>query len=293
MGTEHLSAAGPDPEVLQGIHRAALKALAELHRVCEELGIRYAVYGGTAIGAVRHGGFIPWDDDADVCMPRDDYERLLDEAPTRLRPGFKLLEPRTTPSYPQTFAVLGLEGTQFVSQAVRNRPFRMPIGVDVFPLDTMPEEEAAYRRQARATWLWGRLLFLLGTPSPTLGLPTPLRQGAGAVMLAVHWVLRGARVSPRRLQGHWERAARRYEHAGTGLLGDYSTRDPRHWSVREDELFPAELVPFEDIVVRLPRQADQVLRRGYGDYLQLPPESERVGHQPYHIDFGPHGSQEV
>lgn len=292
MGTEHLSAAGPDPEVLQGIHRATLKALAELHRVCEELGIRYAVYGGTAIGAVRHGGFIPWDDDADVCVPRADYEKLLTQGPALLAPGFRLLEARHTPGYPQTFAVLGLEGTEFISQAARKRAFRMPIGVDVFPLDVLPDRPGAYRRQALATWMWGRLLFLRGTPSPGVNLPTPLRQGVSAATHTVHWLLRAARMSPRVLQGRWERAARRHEHAPTGVLGDYSTRDPQHWSVREDELFPAELVPFEDIFVRLPRQADQVLRRGYGDYLQLPPESERVGHQPYHIDFGPDTSQD-
>ena len=129
-----------DPELLAGIQRATTKVLGEFHRVCEELGIAYTVYGGTAIGAVRHRGFIPWDDDADICMPRPDYERFLAEAPARLGPEFRLLDPRTVPDYPQTFAVLGLAGTQFISRAAKNRPFRMPIGVDLFPLDAMPDD---------------------------------------------------------------------------------------------------------------------------------------------------------
>ncbi|MBF0696687.1 LicD family protein [Actinomyces bowdenii] len=276
-----------DPEILRKVQRATTMVLAELHRVCAELGIQYAVYGGTAIGAVRHQGFIPWDDDADVCMAREDYERFLAQAPAHLRPGFRLLDPRTVPDYPQTFAVLGLEGTEFVSQAARRRPFVMPLGVDVFPLDTAPRDAAAFRRQCRGTWLWGRLLFLRGTPSPAVSLPTPARQAARAVMHTVHWGLRALHVTPAALQRRWERTARRFEGQDSPVLADHSTRDPAHWAVERDELFPAVIVPFEDIEVNLPRAYDAVLRRGYGDYMELPPPEQRVNHQPFRIAFGP------
>ena len=282
-----------DPELLAGIQRATTKVLGEFHRVCEELGIAYTVYGGTAIGAVRHKGFIPWDDDADICMPRPDYERFLAEAPARLGPEFRLLDPRTVPDYPQTFAVLGLAGTQFISRAAKNRPFRMPIGVDLFPLDAMPDNATAFRRQARRTWWWGRLLFLRGTPSPAVSLVFPLGPAASLVMHGVHWGLRALRVTPRALQRRWERAARSFERTETPWLADYSTRDPGHWSVRREELFPALDVPFEDITVKLPKEYDAVLRRGYGDYMQLPPKEERQNHRPHYVDFGSFGSEEV
>lgn len=275
-----------DPVLLSGIQRATTKVLGELHRVCAELDLPYVVCGGTAIGAVRHQGFIPWDDDADIYMPRADYERFLAEAPAVLGGDYRLLDPRTTPDYPQTFAVLGLAGTQFVSQAVRKRPFRMPIGVDIFPLDVKPEDEAAFRRQTRATWLWGRLLFLRSTPTPAVSLPFPLGPAAGLVMYGVHWGLRALGVRPRTLQRRWERAARSFEDADSPWLADYSTRDPWHWSMRRDQIFPTIEVPFEDITVKLPRDYDAILRRSYGDYMELPPESERRNHQPHHIDFG-------
>ncbi|QPL05832.1 MULTISPECIES: LicD family protein [Actinomyces] len=277
-----------DPALLRAVQRATTVVLAELHRVCEQLGLSYVVYGGTAIGAVRHQGFIPWDDDADVCMPRADYERLLREAPEHLGEDFVLLDPRTSPDYPTPFAVLGLRGTEFISEAAKDRTFRMPIGVDVFPLDVMPTAMSAYRRQNRRTWLWGRLLFLRGTPRPSVSLPAPVGQLAGAVMHTVHWGLRAARVSPRALQSRWERAARSHEGEDSPLLGDYATRDPRRWSVRYDELFPAVDGPFEDITVKIPRRYDAVLTRGYGDYMTLPPVEERENHQPHHVDFGPH-----
>ncbi|WP_172119757.1 LicD family protein [Actinomyces faecalis] len=276
-----------DPKVLRRVQRATTLVLAELHRVCTQLGLEYAVYGGTAIGAVRHQGFIPWDDDADVCMAREDYERFLELAPAHLRPGFRLLDPRSVPGYPQTFAVLGMEGTEFVSQAARRRPFVMPLGVDIFPLDTVPSDSAAFRRQCRGTWLWGRLLFLRGTPDPSLTLPTPARQAAVAIMHAVHWGLRALHVTPAALQRRWERTARRFEGQEGPVLADHSTANPAHWVVERSELFPARVVPFEDIMVNLPRSYDAVLRRGYGDYMELPPPEQRVNHQPFRITFGP------
>lgn len=282
-----------DPDLLGRIQRATTYVLAELDRVCEELGIPYTVYGGTAIGAVRHQGFIPWDDDADVCMERPDYERFLAEAPARLGQDFSLVSPRTSADYPTTFAVLGLAGTEFVSQAAKNRTYRMPIGVDVFPLDTMPLDKAAFRRQSRRTWIWGRLLFLRGTPSPEISLPAPARQLAVAVMHATHWTLRVLGVTPRALQRRWERAARQFEGTDSPWLADFSTRDPKQWSMRRNELLPAVEVPFETITVRLSKSYDTVLRRGYGEYMELPPRGERRNHQPFHVDFGAHSFRDV
>ncbi|MDC4232643.1 LicD family protein [Actinomyces sp. B33] len=280
------------PSRLDGVQRATTRVLAELDRVCERLGIRYAVYGGTAIGAVRHRGFIPWDDDADVCLPRADYERLLDEAPALLGEAYVLVSPRHSEDYPQTFAVLGLKGSEFVSQVAKDRPYRMPIGVDLFPLDPIPDDEAAYRRQSRSTWLWGRLLFLRGTPRAATGLPGPLAPLAGGIMLAVHATMRALRISPRRLQRAWERAARRHEHSGSTLLGDFSTRDPKHWAVRVDELFPCARVPFEDITVMLPKEYDAILTRGYGDYMELPPADQRVNHEAHSVVYGPYWDED-
>lgn len=79
---------------------------------------------------------------------------------------------------------------------------------------------------------------------------------------------------------------RRYERTDTVRMADFTMRDPENWTVTRAELFPARDVPFEDITVRLPRDYDTVLTRGFGNYMELPPEGERHNHQPYHIDFG-------
>ena len=266
-----------DPATLAAIQRVTRRCLAEIDRVCSLLGVRYVAYGGTAIGAVRHQGFIPWDDDGDVCMPREDYERFIREAPAVLRPEFFIASPLSDADYPISFGVIGLRGSEFVSEVAKDRSFRMPIGVDLFVLDEIAENKRVFARQSRGTWLWARLMFLRGVGNPPTGLPTPARQAASAVML-------GAKKNASATAG----AAPADRPA---LLGDFSTRDPMRWSATTDELFPAREVPFEDITIRVPRDHNAVLTRGYGDYMRIPEESERVNHQPFRIVLGPHADE--
>lgn len=292
-----------DPATLAAIQRITKRCLAEIDRVCTLLDIRYVAYGGTAIGAVRHQGFIPWDDDGDVCMPRPDYERFIAEAPAVLRDEFFIASPASHSDFPISFGVLGLKGSEFISKVAKDRPFRMPIGVDLFVLDEIAEDPARFRAQLRGTWLWARLMFLRGVGNPPTGLPTPARQAASAVMLGVHFALRALRITERGLYRRWLRAAmlgaKKNASAASGaapadrpvLLGDFSTRDPMRWSATTDELFPAREVPFEDITIRVPRDHDAVLTRGYGDYMRVPEESERVNHKPFHIVLGPHADE--
>ena len=243
-----------DPATLAAIQRVTKRCLAEIDRVCTLLDIRYVAYGGTAIGAVRHQGFIPWDDDGDVCMPREDYERFIAEAPALLGDEFFIASPATHPDYPISFGVLGLKGSEFVSKVAKDRSFRMPIGVDLFVLDEIADDPGRFR---------------------------------------AHWGMRALRVNEASLYRRWLRAALmgrenpQKEADGSILFGDFSTRDPLRWSATEAELFPARSVPFEDITVRIPAAYDVVLTRGYGDYMRIPDPEDRVTHEPFHIVFGP------
>ena len=93
-----------DQQLLDNIHALLKEILAEFDRVCTKLDIPYAVYGGTAIGAVRHQGFIPWDDDIDVFMPRPDYDRFLALAAHSMPEGYEVMTPYNTKDYPMYFS---------------------------------------------------------------------------------------------------------------------------------------------------------------------------------------------
>lgn len=275
-----------DPEELRHVQTVAVRILNEFDRVCRALDIPYVVYGGTAIGAVRHHGFIPWDDDVDVALSRAAYERFLREAPELLSSEFAIANARTMAEFPSTYSQLTLKGTLFIPDFYKAATYRPPLSLDVFPLDNVADDPRAARRQCRATWVWGRLKFLRATATPYLALTGWKRFLVLAACAIAHGSMCVLHVSPRWIQQQWEGAARRYEGEETRLVADFSDRSPMDWATSEEEMFPAIDVPFEDITVRLPRHYDAILTRGYGDYMRLPPMEERKNHHPFLVDLG-------
>lgn len=280
-----------DPALLRDVQLAQTRILGELDRICRELDIPYAVYGGTAIGAVRHGGFIPWDDDTDVCLKRGDYERFLEEAPHLMSPEFELHNLRLLDDFPYMYTKMIYRGTKFIHEWAREATYELPLALDVFPLDNLPPTKAEFKKQSRQTWFWGRLLFLAGTPKPYLEIREPLRSLIYIPTTLVHKSLKLFGVKQRWIQRRWEKAARKFEGQESRAMSDFTMMDPLTWVVTEEELFPTSDVQFEDITVKLPKEYDRLLRRGYGNYMELPPLNQRKNHQPYLVDLGPFGSE--
>lgn len=272
---------------LREVQSALKMILLEFDRVCELLGLRYFVVGGTALGAVRHHGFIPWDDDADVGLLRADYERFLAGAPELLNPGFSIQNSRTNELYPNMFSKLALDGTLFVSEQMTDNPYRMPIALDLFPFDVVAPTREAYRKQSRSTWFWGRLMYLQGTATPYLEIGGARRDLTLAATKAIHSVLIALGVGPRAIQARWERSARRYEKSNGYLFADFTDRHPLSWAATEDDLYPAEHMEFDGISVPVPKNCAELLTRGYGDYMELPPLEKRKTHDPAIVDLGP------
>lgn len=275
-----------DPQQLRRIQVLLTRVLAEFDRVCTELGTPYVLYGGTAIGAVRHKGFIPWDDDVDVCMLREDYECFLAKAPAILDERFEIANSRTDVDFPNMFSVLGLRGTKFISEFIKDSPYKMPLSIDIFPLDTVPKGRCKSRLQMVQAWLWGRLMYMQGTPKPVLGFDSLLSRVIHVGTGFIYWTMKVLGVAPSDLQRRWERAARRYEGTRSASVTDMTDRNPSAWKVTPEELYPSVVTQFEDLMLPLPRNYDQVLTRGYGDYMELPPVGQRKNHQPFLVDLG-------
>lgn len=280
-----------DPALLRSVQLAQTQILKEFDRLCRELEIPYAVYGGTAIGAVRHGGFIPWDDDTDVCLTRADYERFLAEAPALMAQEFELHNLVELEDFPYMYTKMILKGTKFIHEWAKEATYELPLALDVFPLDNLAPTRALFRKQSRQTWFWGRLLFLHGTPRPYLEVGGVLRPLIYSVTTLTHHALHSLGIRQRWIQKMWERSARRYEHLQAPAMTDFTMMDPLTWVVTKEELFPTVDVPFEDIVVKLPHEHDLLLTRGYGEYLELPPVEKRKNHQPHLVDLGEHGRE--
>lgn len=127
-----------DPR-LRRLQLAELEILDEFVHVCEKYGLRYYLVGGTLLGAVRHQGFIPWDDDIDVAMPREDYDRFADVAASELGPQYFYQSPETDPYYFLTYAKMRKNGTEIYEERFKNARFHKGIFIDIFPLDFCPK----------------------------------------------------------------------------------------------------------------------------------------------------------
>ena len=243
--------------------------LKEIIRICDELDLRYYVLGGTLLGAVRHNGFLPWDDDIDLGLPREDYTVFIQKAPRMLSDNLFLQHHRTDEGYCMNMVKIRNVHTTFVETHSRMQNIRHGVFIDIFPLDNAPISAVAK--------LYFRVMNKL------LG----MRIGE-----AYEWVprtpLRGwlKKCAYRALSCIWPDvpcavAAREKllcSFPNRGMIGNLCGA----WGIKE--IMPAEWhaegcsLDFEGIAVKAPIQYEKWLTQVYGDYMTLPPEEKRVTH---------------
>jgi len=132
---------------LDKLHETLYEILAEIDRICEKHGIPYFITGGTAIGAYFWEAIIPWDDDVDVGMTRRNYERFLEVAPKELGDRYFLQSPQTDPHVPFYFAKIRKNDTLFCENQFKGIDMHQGIFVDIFPFDSIPDDEKKEKRQ--------------------------------------------------------------------------------------------------------------------------------------------------
>lgn len=235
--------------------------------ICRKYGLTYYAAGGTLIGAVRHNGFIPWDDDIDFFMKRADYEKFLQTAKKELRDPYvlavevgmtKIRDSRTTALEPCRY-------NEYVAGG------NLGIGVDVFPLDYLPDDHGKWKRESTKVWFWE---LCLGLREPDLGtakksFTREVWKAAGRVYNLFHSY--GKIYAKARNPIPPERR--------TNTLGVITFAPGR-----EEEKFPADwfaetvTLPFEDMLLPCPAEYDRILRREYGDYMVYPPNRDGSMH---------------
>lgn len=129
-----------DDELLRKVQLTQLELLTEVDRICRKCNIRYNIIAGTLLGAVRHGGYIPWDDDADVALLRPEYEKFRRACKTELDHGrFYFQDHRSTRGYRWGYGKLRKKNTLFLREHQEHMPYGQGIAIDIFPLDGVPD----------------------------------------------------------------------------------------------------------------------------------------------------------
>ena len=263
-------------EVLRCLQLTQLEMLKIFDNFCKRYNLHYSLYAGTLLGAVRHKAFIPWDDDLDVCMARDEYDRFIalwEKAPCE---GYVLQNKESSPKFTQSFTKLRKDHTTFLQSKDEIGKYHTGIFIDIFPIDRIPSGKFS-----KAFFKWNCMKYQLLTREfvPTKG-NLFVRIGSTLILASV--------------------PKKRRESVRQKLLNKITQYDanPKLETVAieiyrtinqplEKDLFNSyTYLEFEGEKFMCFSGWDEYLHRKFGDYMQLPPEEERVWkHHPILIDF--------
>lgn len=277
-----------DKVTLKRVQELELGILKDVIKVCEENGLTYFAFAGTAIGAVRHKGFVPWDDDIDIGMPRKDYDKLLKIFYEDYSDKYIVGNPEYLKNYCGLIGKIMLRGTKFVDKEYMDIDVDSGIYIDIFPFDNLADDEKKRKRQARDIWFWSHLLVLWQISEPHLpnGWDDKKKNRYKAACKTVHYILSFFRVSSRWIYNRCKKACCRYNWIETERMGFCFMTNPYNDYVSKSKAFPLKETDFEGIKIKLPGDIDEYLTRIYGNYMQLPPPERRVNHCPEYLDFG-------
>ncbi len=266
-------------EQLNKLHDIELDILQEVIRVCEENDITYFTVAGTALGAVRHNGFIPWDDDVDIGMLRSDYDRFVSIAPEKLRKGYTICHFFYEPTTPTYYAKVKKDGTLFVEKYTKNIKMHQGVFIDIMPFDKVPEQIKTKDTYYRRAQLWNHLYI-----AKTVWVTTFNRKRYKVLLDMIRALLHIALlpVPKKILFEKTDQSLRMYEESESDLV---SSRGKRKTECPVDRLVPTRLHKFENIEVHIPADYDYVLKHQYGDYMKLPPEDKRHSHAPIILEI--------
>lgn len=273
--TDELPDDGLPEAELRELQQVLLGMLLDVTEVCEELGIRFFLGEGTLIGAIRHHGFVPWDDDLDLYMLRADYQRFLQLAPGLLAERYRVQHPATVDDYWSSFMKVRLvDGPQRFRQThiehltADNGPL-----IDIFPVEYVPRAGGI-----RLSLQGAYLRVLRGCLAQKLALEPASRPVKRALWLASHLL------STRFLHHQLDWALRLHGDRPRPWLAVLASFHPLRRQVVPARVFASqEWVDFEGHRMPVPVGYDELLTTIYGDYRTPPPPAERGGRHQFAI----------
>lgn len=255
-------------ENLAKAKKIMVEILEEVDKICIKHGIEYYLSDGTLLGAIRHGGFIPWDDDLDISMLRKDYNRFLEVAEKELDKRYFLQTAKTDKYYDIEHVPTKVRhnGSRFIEED--NKKYHQGVYIDIFPMDNVPDSNFKFKLQRKISSFIMKSSMRMRVKKEKLPLKNELTH---LVYRFVLFIFKGKR---RELLNNWLIS-----------LGDENSSEIVYgidtcWDIvfNKKDVFPLQRIKFEDKYFLAPNNPEALLRKMYGDYMKLPPVGERTWH---------------
>lgn len=259
------------------LKKIQLEMLIDFDKVCKKHNLNYFLFGGTLLGAVRHGGYIPWDDDIDVVMPRDDLDKLEQIAQREFNDNYFFQNVNTDINYPLGIYKLRKNNTLFVEMAAGNNSHN-GIYIDIFPLDKVDASDVAKidKRSKKIKLLTTVISYKCGFDY-NFKFKTKFLCSIISLLGLKH--LKRVRHKLMTLDNNRD-DIKTY----TVYPSNYGWKKQL---LEYDIYFPPSQISFEGVMFNAPNNTTDYLKNVYGDYMRLPPEEKRVpSHRIREIDFG-------
>lgn len=247
--------------------------------ICEKENLKYYLYGGTVLGAVRHKGFIPWDDDIDVCMPRKDYDIFISIADKYFKDNYELYHYTTKKDYPD-YAAKIISKKLILKVKRKNNIVEHNIWIDLFPLDGAPNNKLLRFLHYRKLNIYRWLLMLCYVERFDVHKRRSFIKNFVIVVAKIIPI--GKLFNSVKLCKKIDKQLKKQDYDNSIMLGSFLA------NLREKEMVPRWCyeegceVYFENSKYIAPKEAKEYLRLTYGDYMKFPPQENR---KPEHHDI--------
>lgn len=260
---------------LQGLQ---LDIMLEVKRICEAHNLRYFLVGGSLLGAIRHGGFIPWDDDLDIAMPRKDYDAFISICTTELDSQYYLHTTETDSLYWLPFAKVRKNGTYLEEESITPITTHKGIYIDIFPLDVAvkPGGPILYFQKQMVKILAAVVMVKRGLQ---LRKPKGLAKRIIVCLAAPFSISFLIKCQRKIMTLHNKKNTEYWVNLGSNY--NYIKQ-----TIPVSKYCPPRVTDFEGEKLQIPNEYEYILTRIYGDYMRLPPEEKRVARHAVEMHFG-------
>lgn len=265
---------------IQETQKVSLEILHTVSEICEKQDFRYALIYGTLIGAVRHKDYIPWDDDVDIMMPRPDYEKFLSYFKKHKEeyPSLRVFNHQECKKYP--YMITRISDERYRIDMENEKPYGMGIFIDIYPYDGLGKtKEEAIKFGMKGDRLSS---FCYQATREHFAIETTTSRIRKLVKYPFYFISK--LIGKDYFQNKLEKLAGAKDYETSEYIGCVIWLSGGEKDIFKRSWFDETIrMPFGKYEFRVPKAYDEILRHTYGDYMQLPPEEDRIGHHYYKV----------